>query len=60
MSSFGQAEKKFKVKFTAKIENRNSDTLKIYGPDGLMKIIPIKNGKFSATFETVVALHQFS
>lgn len=57
--SFGQEVKKFKVKFTAKIENRNSDTLTIYGPGGLAEKIPFKDGKFSATFETVVALHQF-
>ncbi len=58
--SFGQAEKKSKVKFTAKIENRNSDTLKIYGPNRFLEIIPIKNGVFEATFETTDGLHQFS
>ena len=58
--SFSQTEKKSKVTFTAKIENRNSDTLKIYGPNRFVEVIPIKNGVFKATFETTDGLHQFS
>ena len=58
--SFGQADKKSKVKFTAKIENRNSDTLKIYGPNRFLEVIPIKNGVFQASFETTDGIHQFS
>lgn len=58
--SFGQADKKSKVKFTAKIENRNSDTLKIYGPNRFLEVIPIKNGVFQASFETIEGIHQFS
>lgn len=58
--SFGQADKKSKVKFTAKIENRNSDTLKIYGPNRFLEVIPIKNGMFQASFETADGIHQFT
>ena len=59
-ATFAQAPKKSKVTFTAKIENRNSDTLKIYGPDKFVKVIPIKNGVFKASFETTDGMHQFS
>jgi thiol-disulfide isomerase/thioredoxin len=59
-ASFGQAEKKSKVKFFAKIENRNSDTLKIYGPNRFLQVIPVKNGVFQASFETEDGLHQFT
>jgi thiol-disulfide isomerase/thioredoxin len=59
-ASFGQAPKKSKITFTAKIENRNSDTLKIYGPDKFLEIIPIKNGVFNATFESTDGIHQFT
>ena len=58
--TFAQAPKKSKVTFTAKIENRNSDTLKIYGPDRFLEVIPIKNGVFKASFETTDGMHQFS
>jgi thiol-disulfide isomerase/thioredoxin len=59
-ATFAQAPEKSKVTFTAKIENRNSDTLKIYGPNQFLKVIPIKNGVFKASFETIDGLHQFS
>jgi hypothetical protein len=59
--SFAQTEKKSTVKFSAKIENRSSDTLTIYGPNRLKQIIPInKKGLFEATFETADGLHQFN
>ena len=58
--SFGQAGKKSKVKFFAKIENRNSDTLKVYGPSRFLEVIPIKNGVFEASFETTDGVHQFT
>jgi thiol-disulfide isomerase/thioredoxin len=59
-ATFAQADKKSKVTFTAKIENRNSDTLKIYGPNRFLEVIPIKNGVFQTSFETMDGLHQFS
>jgi thiol-disulfide isomerase/thioredoxin len=59
--SFAQTEKKSKIKFTAKIENRNSDTLTIYGPSRFKQVIPINTqGIFEATFEITDGLHQFS
>lgn len=59
--SFGQATTKAKVKFTAKIENRNSDTLTIYGPNKFKQVIPInKQGIFESSFEVTDGLHQFS
>tara|TARA_B110000503_G_scaffold143430_1_gene244820 strand:- start:3302 stop:4297 length:996 start_codon:yes stop_codon:yes gene_type:complete len=59
--SFAQSEKKSTVKFSAKIENRTSDTLTIYGPSKFKKIIAInKNGLFESSFETNDGLHQFS
>ncbi|MFC4738638.1 TlpA family protein disulfide reductase [Flavobacterium ponti] len=59
--SFAQTEKKSAVKFSAKIENRNSDTLTIYGPNRFKQIIPVnKNGVFEATLETADGIHQFS
>ena len=59
--SFAQTEKKSTVKFSAKIENRNSDTLTIYGPNRLKQVIPVnKKGIFEATFETADGFHQFT
>ena len=59
--SFAQTEKKSIIKFSAKIENRNSDTLTIYGPNRLKQIIPInKKGMFEASIETADGIHQFS
>lgn len=59
--SFAQTEKKSTVKFSAKIENRNSDTLTIYGANRFKQIIPINiKGVFEATFEIADGLHQFS
>ena len=59
--SFAQTTAKEKVKFSAKIENRNSDTLTIYGPNKFKQAIPInKKGVFESTFEVTDGLHQFS
>ena len=59
--SFAQTTAKGKVKFSAKIENRNSDTLTIYGPNRFKQAIPVnKQGVFEATFEITDGLHQFS
>ena len=59
--SFAQTTAKGKVKFSAKIENRNSDTLTIYGPNKFKQAIPInKKGVFESTFEVTDGLHQFS
>ncbi|MEZ4853249.1 TlpA family protein disulfide reductase [Flavobacterium sp.] len=50
---------KSKVTFLAKIENRNSDTLTIFGPYRFKQVIPInKEGVFTATFETKDGLHR--
>lgn len=59
--SFAQTETKSTVKFSAKIENRTGDTITIYGPNRLKKVIPInKKGVFEATFETADGIHQFN
>lgn len=60
VATFAQEFPKSKVTFTAKIENRNSDTLKIYGPNRFLEVIPIKDGVFQASFETADGFHQFS
>lgn len=60
-SAFAQTDNpKSKVKFWAQIENRNSDTLTIFGPYRFKEVIPInKEGVFTATFETRDGLHRF-
>ncbi|WP_339835165.1 TlpA disulfide reductase family protein [uncultured Flavobacterium sp.] len=59
--SFAQTEKKSSIRFSAKIENRNSDTLTIYGPNRLKQAIPVnKKGVFEASIETTDGIHQFS
>lgn len=59
--SFAQTEKKSTARFSAKIENRNSDTLTIYGANKFKQVIPInEKGVFEATFEIKDGLHQFS
>lgn len=59
--SFAQTTTKEKVKFSAKIENRNSDTLTVFGPNKFKQVIPInKKGVFEAAFEVTDGLHQFS
>ena len=59
--SFAQTEKKSAVKFSAKIENRNSDTLTIYGPNRFKQVIPVNSkGVFEAAFETADGIHQFT
>lgn len=50
-----------KIKFTAKIANRNSDTLVIQGGNGFKQVIPInKKEIFDATFEAPKGFYQFS
>ena len=50
-----------KVSFTAKIENRNSDTLTIFGPKKFKQVIAInQKGLFEATFEITEGIHQFN
>ncbi|WP_163399859.1 TlpA family protein disulfide reductase [Flavobacterium fluviatile] len=55
------AQTKDKIKFTAKIANRNSDTLVIRGANNFSQIIPVdKKGIFAATFEAPKGFYQFS
>ncbi|MFB9078306.1 TlpA family protein disulfide reductase [Flavobacterium procerum] len=54
-------QSKNSIKFTAKIENRNSDTLVIQGRNGFKQVIPIdKKGVFSASFDTPKGFYVFS
>ncbi len=46
------------MNFTAKIENRNSDSITILGPKKFKKVIPLKDGKFSDSFSVTPGLHQ--
>lgn len=49
------------VKFSAEIENRNSDTLTVYGPKKFKQIIAVNaKNKFQATFEVTEGLHQIN
>lgn len=58
---FSFAQSTGKVNFSAKIENRNSDTLTIYGPKKFEHVIPVnKKGVFESTFEITEGLHQFN
>ncbi|MDX6181164.1 TlpA disulfide reductase family protein [Flavobacterium sp. Fl-77] len=55
----GQA--KNQVKFTAKIANRNSDTLVIRGANGFKQIVPIsKDEIFAANFEAPKGFYNFT
>lgn len=55
------AQTKNQIKFTAKIANRNSDTLVIRGANNFMQVIPInKKEVFAATFEAPKGFYQFS
>ncbi|RZJ52432.1 MAG: TlpA family protein disulfide reductase [Flavobacterium sp.] len=55
------AQNKDQIKFTAKIENRNSDTLVIVGRNGFKQIIPIdKKENFAASFDAPKGFYQFS
>ncbi|MBL0736015.1 TlpA family protein disulfide reductase [Flavobacterium sp. GN10] len=55
------AQSKNSIKFTAKIANRNSDTLVIKGRDNFRQVIPIdKNGVFAATFDAPKGFYMFS
>jgi thiol-disulfide isomerase/thioredoxin len=57
--SFAQSEKKKTLKFSAKIENRNSDSLKIIGKNNFSKTLIVnKNGEFVATFEIEEGFYQ--
>ena len=55
------AQAKNQIKFTAKIANRNSDTLVIRGANNFIQVIPIdKKEIFAATFEAPKGFYQFS
>ena len=61
LGSISFAQTPGKVSFSAKIENRNSDTLTIYGPKKFKQVMPInQNGLFEATFEITEGIHQFN
>ncbi|KAF2336242.1 TlpA family protein disulfide reductase [Flavobacterium daemonense] len=54
-------QSKNSVKFTAKIANRNSDTLVIKGKDNFKQVIPINNKEvFAATFDAPQGFYVFS
>lgn len=54
-------QSKNSIKFTAKIENRNSDTLVIKGRDNFKQVIPIdKKGVFTASFDAPKGFYMFS
>ncbi|MBO9583185.1 MAG: TlpA family protein disulfide reductase [Flavobacterium sp.] len=57
----GTAQSKSSIKFTAKITNRNSDTLVIKGRDNFKQVIPIdKKQVFAATFDAPQGFYVFS
>ncbi|MFW0737530.1 TlpA family protein disulfide reductase [Flavobacterium sp. T12S277] len=59
LGAIGQA--KSPIKFTAKIANRNSDTLVIKGKDNFKKVIPInKKETFVASFDAPKGFYTFS
>ena len=59
MTSIGQG--KNQVKFTAKIANRNSDTLVIRGMNNFKQVIPInKKEVFAANFDAPKGFYMFS
>ncbi|SHL42309.1 TlpA family protein disulfide reductase [Flavobacterium saccharophilum] len=59
LNVIGQA--KNQVKFTAKIENRNSDTLVIKGKNNFKQVIPINNKQlFVASFDAPKGFYMFS
>ncbi|OMQ12142.1 TlpA disulfide reductase family protein [[Flexibacter] sp. ATCC 35103] len=59
LNVIGQA--KNQIKFTAKITNRNSDTLVIKGKDNFKQVIPInKKEIFAANFEAAKGFYVFS
>lgn len=62
LSAFNvNAQTNNKIKFTAKIANRNSDTLVIRGANNFTQVIPVdKKGVFAATFEASKGFYQFS
>lgn len=59
LNVIGQAKEQ--IKFTAKIANRNSDSLVIKGGSEFRKVIKIdKNGLFGSTFEAPKGFYNFS
>ncbi|KFF07227.1 TlpA family protein disulfide reductase [Flavobacterium reichenbachii] len=55
------AQSKNQIKFTAKIANRNSDTLVIRGKDNFKQVIPInKKELFTASFDAPKGFYVFS
>lgn len=55
------SQTKNQIKFTAKIANRNSDTLVIRGANNFIQVIPInKKEVFAATFDAPKGFYQFS
>lgn len=48
------------MKFTAKIDQRNSDSIAILGPAKFKKVIHLKDGQFSDSFAVTPGFHQFS
>ncbi|MEO8237095.1 MAG: TlpA disulfide reductase family protein [Flavobacterium sp.] len=57
----GISQTKNQIKFTAKIANRNSDTLVIRGANNFTQVIPInKKEVFVAAFEAPKGFYQFS
>lgn len=59
LNAIGQV--KNPIKFTAKITNRNSDTLVIKGANNFKQVIPIdKKEVFAATFEAPQGFYRFS
>ncbi|QSW91113.1 MULTISPECIES: TlpA disulfide reductase family protein [Flavobacterium] len=59
LNAIGQA--KNEIKFTAKIANRNSDTLVIKGRNNFKQVIPINNKEiFAANFEAPKGFYVFS
>ena len=48
------------VKFAAKIENRNTDSIAIYGPAKFLKVIHGKNGVYADSFEVKPGLYQMT
>ncbi len=48
------------MKFTAKIDQRNSDSIAIFGPAKFKKVMYLKDGVFSDSFSVTPGIHQFS
>lgn len=48
------------VKFAAKIDNRNTDSIAIYGPAKFLKVIHGKNGSYGDSFAVTPGMYQFT